>query len=263
MPDRKAPQKHSRGTVSNRSLERGLEILSAFGPGAALLGNGDLVERTGLAKATVSRLTRTLAEAGYLEHDVGRKAYRLGVPVLSVAQAMRSGSTILLAAGPLMRAVAQERRINVGLAAADREDMVYLESVRYNQRASLRTVVSGQRIPMDLTALGRAHLATLPGEDFDRMMARFEKRERGQWARVQAEIREAVDSVHARGYCGASWQPEVVAVAVPLTIPGHHTVVANFSVRSAESMQSVVADLSVPLLELRDQILAEVARIES
>jgi hypothetical protein len=54
----------------------------------------------------------------------------------------------------------------------------------------------------------------------------------------------------------------VVAIAVPLTIPGHRTVVVNFSVRSAESMQTIVAELSVPLLELRDQILAEVARIE-
>jgi DNA-binding IclR family transcriptional regulator len=176
---------------------------------------------------------------------------------------MRSGSTILLAAGPLMRAAAQERRINVGLAAADREDMVYLESIRYNQRASLRTVVSGQRIPMDLTALGRAHLSTLSKEEFVRMMARFEKRERGQWDRVHAEIRDAVDSVHAHGYCGASWQPEVVAIAAPLAIPGHRTVVVNFSVRSVESMQAIVAELSKPLLELRDQILAEVARIES
>jgi DNA-binding IclR family transcriptional regulator len=157
MPENKPTQKPRRGTVSNRSLERGLELLRAFGPGAALLGNGDLVERTGLPKATISRLTRTLAEAGYLEHDVGRKAYRLGVPVLSLAQAMRSGSTILQAAGPLIREIAQKHHINVGLAAADREEMVYLESVRYNQRVSLRNIVSGQRVPMELTSLGRAH----------------------------------------------------------------------------------------------------------
>jgi Transcriptional regulator len=53
----------------NRSLERGIELLRAFGPGAELLGNGDLAERTSLPKATVSRLTRTLVQEGYLEHD--------------------------------------------------------------------------------------------------------------------------------------------------------------------------------------------------
>jgi DNA-binding IclR family transcriptional regulator len=210
MPENKPTQKPRHGTVSNRSLERGLELLRAFGPGAALLGNGDLVERTGLPKATISRLTRTLAEAGYLEHDLGRKAYRLGVPVLSLAQAMRSGSTILQAAGPLIREIAQKRHINVGLAAADREEMVYLESVRYNQRVSLRNIVSGQRVPMELTSLGRAHLATLEKRAFDALMLGFERRGRtGGWPRLHAEILAAVASVRERGYCAASWQPEV------------------------------------------------------
>ncbi|MBE7158937.1 MAG: helix-turn-helix domain-containing protein, partial [Rhodospirillales bacterium] len=45
---------------ANRSLERGIEILRAFRPGSELLGNGELVERTGLPKATVSRLVQTL-----------------------------------------------------------------------------------------------------------------------------------------------------------------------------------------------------------
>jgi len=262
MPDHKAPQKQRRGTVANRSLERGLELLRAFGPGAALLGNGDLVERTGLPKATVSRLTRTLADAGYLEHDAGRKAYRLGVPVLSLAHSMRSGSTILLAAAPLIREVAQQRHINVGLAAADREDMVYLESVRYNQRVSLRTVVSGQRVPMALTSLGRAHLATLPQAEFDALMATFEQRGRSGWQRLREEILDAVREVHERGFCAASWQPEVIALATPLSIAGHRPVVLNFSVRSNESVKAVVKELSAALLALRDRIAAEVAKIE-
>jgi DNA-binding IclR family transcriptional regulator len=263
MRDNQPTQKPRRGTVSNRSLERGLELLRAFGPGAALLGNGDLVERTGLPKATISRLTRTLAEAGYLEHDTGRKAYRLGVPVLSLAQAMRSGSTILQAAGPLIREVAQRRHINVGLAAADREEMVYLESVRYNQRVSLRSIVSGQRVPMELTSLGRAHLATLEQKAFDAVMRGLERHGRTGWPRLHAEILDAVASVRERGYCAASWQPEVVALATPLSIPGHACVVLNFSVRTTDPVQAVMRELSALLLELRDEILAEVERIDA
>ena len=265
MPEKK-PQRpeHSerRGTPSNRSLERGLLLLRAFAPGAALLGNGDLVERTGLPKATVSRLTRTLVAAGYLEHDVLRKAYRLGVPVLSLAQAMRSGSTILQTAAPLMRELAQKLRINVGLACADGEEMVYLESIRYNQRVSLRNVVSGQRVPMELTSLGRVHLAMLSDEAFDSMMTAFERRGRSGWPQLRTQIDEAVCSVRERGFCVASWQPEVIALATPLAIPGHSLLVLNFSVRSAESKASIVRELTAPMLNLRDQIITEVARIE-
>src|SRR5690606_22704261 len=51
------------------SLTRGLEILRAFTADDATLGNQDLIERTGLPKATVSRLTYTLVGLGYLHYD--------------------------------------------------------------------------------------------------------------------------------------------------------------------------------------------------
>jgi DNA-binding IclR family transcriptional regulator len=116
----------SPGGDRNRSLERGVEVLRAFKPGTDLLGNGELAERTGLSRATVSRLCATLVACGFLERDRTVRAYRLAAPVLSLAHAMRSGSPLLAVAAPLMRAEAEKRRINVGLAVADRDEMVYL-----------------------------------------------------------------------------------------------------------------------------------------
>ena len=52
----------------NTALARGLDILRSFRQGEAYLGNADLAERTGVPKATVSRLTFTLAELGYLKY---------------------------------------------------------------------------------------------------------------------------------------------------------------------------------------------------
>jgi len=50
----------------NRSLERGIDILRAFGPGATLLTNSDLVERTGLPKATFSPSSHSAESASLL-----------------------------------------------------------------------------------------------------------------------------------------------------------------------------------------------------
>ncbi|MCP3709509.1 IclR family transcriptional regulator [Paraburkholderia sp. CNPSo 3274] len=255
--------RHASETVLNRSLERGLLLLRAFGPGADALGNGDFVERTGLPKATVSRLARTLVECGFLQHDAVRQVYRLGVPVLSVAHAMRTGSRILQASTPLMREVAQKRQINVGLAAADGDDMVYLESFRYNQRASLRTVVSGQRVPMELTALGRAHLSTLDDDERARRLASLERRGSRHWKPIRRQILEAIDHVRRLGYCVASWQPEVVALATPLTVPGHPPVMLNFSVRTTDTPSDVSTALAAPLLQLREAIVHAMAVLES
>ena len=85
--------------------------------------------------------------------------------VLSLALAMRSSNPVLQVASPLMRAASETCRANVGLATVDRNEMVYLESFRYNRRRVLRTVVSGQRVPIELTSLGRAYLAAAPEEN--------------------------------------------------------------------------------------------------
>ena len=234
----------------NRSLERGIDILRAFKPGADLLGNGELSERTGLPRATVSRLAQTLVDSGMLEHDRSRRAYRLAAPVLSLAHAMRSGSPILQIAGPLMRSEAEQRKINVGLAVADRDEMVYLESVRYSRRVSWRNVVAGQRVPMELTSLGRAWLAVASDETRRKLMAQFQARRGPGWRTLAREIKEAIASVRENGYCWASWQPEVVALAMPVVVVDHPIYVLNMSVTGDADPMAVVERLCGPLLNL-------------
>lgn len=239
----------------NRSLERGVAILRAFRAGSSMLGNSEIAERTGLSRSTVSRLTQTLVETGMLDYIPQARAYRLGVPVLSMAHAMRDSSQVLKVATPMMADVAMRHRINVGLAVADGDEMVYLESFRYNRRQSLRTVVTGQRIPMELTSLGRAHLATLGSDDFARMMASFAQKGRGRgWRDLRREIDAAVQSVHRRGYCAASWQPEVVALATPMLFDGYAVHVLNVSVSGQQDKAAAEAALAGPLMSLAEAI---------
>ncbi|HWT18874.1 MAG TPA: IclR family transcriptional regulator C-terminal domain-containing protein, partial [Variovorax sp.] len=183
-------------------------------------------------------------------------AYRLAAPVLSLGHAMRSGSPVLNAVAPLMRALAEKMRINVGLATPDRDEMVYLESVRYNRKVALRNVVAGQRVPMELTSLGRAYLAVAPQEERRALLARFKAGRRSEWGRIRDEISAAISSVEQRGYCVASWQPEVVAIAAPLVMAQRPIYVFNVSVTTAASIRDTEAELKGPLLALRDRARA-------
>lgn len=244
---------------ANRSLERGIEILRAFRPGSELLGNGELAERTGLAKATVSRLTQTMVGSGLLQMDAAARAYRLAPAVLSLAHAMRSGSRVLTLAAPHMRALAERLRVNVGLAAPDRDEMVYLESIRYARRVALRHVVSGQRVPMELTSLGRAYLAVAAPKQRTALMKVFARRRGRQWSAIRGEIEQAHASVHRAGYCAASWQPEVVAVAAPLQVRDA-AYVLNLSLSTAEPLATVSAELAPALLELVETVRHALAR---
>jgi DNA-binding IclR family transcriptional regulator len=255
-----APTMRPGRSPANRSLERGIEVLRAFRPGSELLGNGELAERTGLPRSTVSRLTQTLVGGGMLQLDPARRAYRLAPAVLSLAHAMRSGSVVLATAAPLMRALAERERINVGLAAPDRDEMVYLESIRYNRRVALRNVVSGQRVPMELTSLGRAYLATAEQAHRKALMAAFRKRRGAQWPALSREIEQALRQVAEQGFCAASWQPEVVAVAAPI-VTHDAAYVMNLSVSTSDPIGPVVRKLAPALLALVAQVRAELARL--
>ncbi len=247
--DQKAPPRFA-GTSQNRSLARGLELLRAFKPGADLLGNSELSERTGIAKATVSRLTQTLVTSGFLEYDQEARAYRLAAPVLSLGHAMQSASRILQIAKPLMRHASINARVNVGLACADRTEMIYLESIRYNRKASLRTIAAGQRVPIELTSLGRAYLATLPDDVRARLLAGIRPSYRAStWKTIAAQIESAHQSVTENDFCLASWQPNVVAFASPLRLPGSADLVLNMSTQS--DLEAALLDSVLPR-KLRD-----------
>src|SRR5258708_20937338 len=62
------------------TLAHGLDVLAAFRKQGGPLSNAELAEHTGLSRPTVSRLTYTLAQLGYLKRDAkGRFALGLGV----------------------------------------------------------------------------------------------------------------------------------------------------------------------------------------
>ncbi len=202
----------------NRSLERGLSILRVFRPGATLRGNGEIAERTGLPRSTVSRLTQTLVACRFLEYDRAANGYRLGAPVLGLAEAFISGSEILQVAVPLMKQVSDRLRVNVSIAVADGEEMVYLHAVRRRDVGLARRVKTGHRTPTEMTSLGRAYLATLSPKEREAMMVDFRKRHRDRWKTLGQEIREAVEHVHEHGYCKVDWLPGVTAIATPVRI---------------------------------------------
>lgn len=241
-------RQYSGGANGNRSLERGIEILRAFRPGVDTLGNGEIAERTGLPRSTVSRLTRTLVAFGMLDEARSERNYRLSAAVLSLGHAVRMGSPVLKVLGPLMRAESTRRKVNVGLATADRAMMVYLESIRYNARPTLRSIVAGQQVPMELTSLGRAYLAAIPDADRDRLIAQFRRRKAAATKALIADVQKSIRAIRWDGYCAVSWQPGVLAVATPIVLDGLPVYALNMSLQDIEPTEALGAELGGYLL---------------
>jgi DNA-binding IclR family transcriptional regulator len=153
-----------------------------------------------------------------------------------------------------MRKEAERHKINVGLASADRDEMVYLESVRYSRRVAWRKVVAGQRIPMELTSLGRAYLAAAPEPRRNELFALIRARRSQGWSVLRREITSAIEDVRRQGYCCACWQPEVVAIATPIVVADWPIHVLNMSVSGDMAPKEFVASFNKQLLDLADRI---------
>lgn len=235
-----------RTTPGSQSLARGLTILRAFRNGVELLTNADIADRTGLVRPTVSRLCRTLVETGFMEYDSERRGYRLSIASLSLALAFRSTEPEMDVALGLMRELAQGRQVNVGMATADLDEMVYLESVRFSRKGIFRRMVAGSRIPMVETSLGCAYLAGLNPAQRDIALRHLSQAHvNSQAKRLDKEIKK----FHAQGYCYAQWQAGMGAIAAPLHSPSGRTYAVNISFPlGSEDEESALIKAYAPLL---------------
>ncbi len=109
--------------------------------------------------------------------------------------------------------------------------LVYLESLQYNPRPTLRTVVAGQQVPMELTSLGRAYLAGIPAAHREKQIGQFKRRNAVATRALIAEVQASIRAVNRDGYCAVSWQPGVLAVAAPIALDGLPTYALNQSVQ--------------------------------
>lgn len=218
-----------RSTPGSQSLERGLQLLRAFRDGVGVLTNAELAERTSLPRPTVSRLMRSLVDAGFVAYDTPQKAYRLTAACLSLALSFRSSERLLEKALPLMRALAQGRLVNVGLAVADQLEMVYLDSVRLSRRGIFRRISPGSRIPVATTSLGCAYLAGMQPAARAALMQQLAQAHAAAWPRLERGIHTALRAVRKNGYCHAQWQAGMTAVALPLPTPGGGLYALNVS----------------------------------
>lgn len=202
------------------TLARGIDILLAFRAGESLLGNKDFVQRTGLSKSTVARLTHTLTELGYLRHDVALGKYRLGAAVLAPAYPLLCAMPIRQMARPLMQALADDLGGAVSLGIRDRTQMIYVESARAARNLVVPPDIGGA-LPMLTTAMGKAWLCRAPADAREAVLNRLRLQDPEAVRRAEPALAEAALDLARQGYCTnrSEWRHDLYGFAVPLCKP--------------------------------------------
>ena len=155
------------------------------------LGLGDLVERTGLSRATAHRLASALEAHGLLRRD-GDGRFALGSRVLSLGRAAADGWPLAAAAAPALAALRDVTGESAQLYVRDGASRVCVASLESPH--GLRTIVgTGETLPLHQGSGGRV----LMGETGpDGWLASVAERETGV-ASVSAPVLDGAGTVVA------------------------------------------------------------------
>jgi DNA-binding IclR family transcriptional regulator len=200
------------------SLGRGLDVLRAFRVNDPPLSNRELARRTGLPRPTISRITYTLTETGYLTFLEQFGCYELGGSTLVLGHVARANFDALAKARPAMERLAKITGCNVGLGARDQLNMVYLVACQGPALIGLRLDV-GARVPIVSSAMGRAFIAACTDDERKKLVKKLKTVNPGNDKKVDWVAEHASHELASRGFCVSvgEWHPDIHGVAVPIT----------------------------------------------
>jgi DNA-binding IclR family transcriptional regulator len=234
---------------ANRTMRRGLAILRAFRPGLSVLTNGDLAERTGLARSTVSRLTGALVDSGLLRQLPGAGGYAPTAACVSLGfAALQSLGEPRQRVVERMQQAAEDENVSVSLAIPDGHEMIYVDTFRKALREKLLHIQPGARLPMEATALGRAALAAMAPPEREARIDQLLARQKSGAARLRGELRDGVAHHLQHGWVRASWVPDIVSVARAVQPAGYPVFAFNCTGPPARMTPGKIERRLVPLL---------------
>jgi DNA-binding IclR family transcriptional regulator len=240
------------------ALARGLAILRCFRAQDRFLGNQEIAKRTGLPKPTVSRLTHTLTQMGFLaptQHD----EYALGVGVLALGHAYLAGLNVRDVARPMMQELADFAKATVSLGEPDGPRMVILEICHGSPSYRLRLEI-GERVPHNTTALGRAYLAGLTEERRKQSIAAIAERSPAE-TRLEFtnNLRNSLREHDKNGFVSSfgDWKDDIFACGVPLvSVDGRRVFSLSCSGPAFDmTRKRLLTEIAPRIVQLRDRIL--------
>lgn len=156
---------HSPGDIEGvQPVLRSLAVLEALSA-ARTATLTHLHHATGLPKPTLVRLLDTMISAGYVRRISRTAGYTLTERVLRLSSGFRHADLVVEASRPFLSALTAEHKWPVALATLDHEAMLVRISTRHQSPFSTDPDWLNRRLPMLVSALGRAYLAFCPAEE--------------------------------------------------------------------------------------------------
>lgn len=202
------------------ALGRGLALLRIVADAGVPLSHRELAERSGIPKATVSRLVTTLQSLGFLRLVAGDR-YALGAANLHLGNAYLQGFDFRQQARLHLAELADASGANVHLGVRDGLDILLIDTLRPQSALILSRMDIGSRMAIATSAVGRAYLASLPRDQRTALRAQLRDAAGADWPQVEARLDAALAEFAEKGFCSSfgEWHPDIHALGFPLHGP--------------------------------------------
>jgi len=177
----------------------------------------DVVEATGLAKATTHRILSTLVERGFVVVTPDG-LYQPGPQILSLAGQALQRLDISAIAEPFIGELVDRVHCTAHVGVANGDEIVYLVRTDSDKPYQMPSRV-GHAIPMHSSGIGKVVLAAHGDDEIERFVARSGLPQRTERTITQlSALREELARVRERGYAFDLEEnvPGIVCVAAPV-----------------------------------------------
>ncbi|WP_111720320.1 IclR family transcriptional regulator [Homoserinimonas sp. OAct 916] len=149
---------------------RAAAILETLRTSSTALTSAAIAESTGLPRTTVHELVHTLLHLSYVVSEPeGSLTYQLGPALLTLGYRYQKGLDLAREGHEVATSIATESGDTVQIATLHGTEVLYVAKVDSASHVRLVSDVGG-RLPAHLTAVGKALLSSLTGDD---LRARF------------------------------------------------------------------------------------------
>lgn len=237
---------------TSSTFAKGLRVLEAFRDASPQLTMPQIVEITGLDRASVRRLVLTLVDEGYLTPKESR-SYQLTPKVLALAGTYLQGNRIGVLIQPILNVAAKDLGTSVTVAMREGTEAIYLAQSSLPDTVISMGFTTGSRLPLLHTAIGRMLLAfEVPDTRAPLLASAPLHRFTPQSLTNRAAVSDDITRAETLGYsivCD-EFEAGITGLAVPVGGPGR--------CRAVLGLSRAIEDLST-----KDQVSAHVARLRT
>ncbi len=174
----------------SQSLVRGLNLLERLAATPGGLALSELAEMVDLAPSTTHRLLQALQGQGFITQDAALGVWKIDVKTFRIGNSFLEARDFVAASRPFLRRLTAQTGETANLGIRDGATAVFLAQSESPQMMRMITRL-GSRAPLHASGVGKALMAWLPDDEFERVLA-----ERGL-ARVTENTLHTPESLRA------------------------------------------------------------------